>query len=386
MDFEFPPDALMLRDMLRRFVQKEARPLEMKYFTAGELAPEESARLRRSVEQMGLWGLTVPEQFGGGLDLVTCCVIQEELGQTFIPVEIGEVTPLLYACAGDQVSRYLEPALAGERRVILAAREPGKSRPSDWTTIAVPVDESASGYLLNGQKSISSHPGAKDFFIVFANTPTGLGEAGGEAGLSASLSAFLLDVEYPGLVVSANGENTLALKDCAVGREAMLGMAGGALALGAQEGPRVWIQMGARYVGIVQRLLEMVVEYTRDWVALGAPLAVRPAIQRMVAETSVELESARWLVYHAAWLVDSGQSDSIRLQAAQVRLATGEMLKRAVDRATMMYAGPGPSTQIEPQRLVRSVVPLDALELSVENARAAISAEVLDLKDLGGDS
>jgi acyl-CoA dehydrogenase len=142
--------------------------------------------------------------------------------------------------------------------------------------------------------------------------------------------------------------------------------------------------MGARYVGIVKRLLEMVVEYTRDWVSLGAPLAVRPAIQRMAAEMSVELESARWLVYHAAWLVDTVQSDSSRLQAAQVRLATGEMLKRAIDHATLMYAGPGPSNQIEPQRLVRNVVPLDTLELSMENARAAISAEVLGLNDLGG--
>lgn len=376
MDFEFPPDALMLRDMLRRFVQKEARPLEMKYFTAGELAPEESARLRRSIEQMGLWGLTVPEQFGGGLDLVTCCVIQEELGQTFIPVEIGEVTPVLYSCAGEQVSRYLEPALAGERRVILAAREPGKSRPADWMTNAVPVDEAASGYLLNGLKSISSQPGEGDFFIVFAGIPAG----------SVGLTAFLLDDGHPGLVVSRNGDITLALRDCVVGPEALLGKPGGALSLGAQEAPRLWIQMGAQYVGIVQRLLEMVVEYTRDWVALGAPLAVRPAIQRMVADISVELEGARWLVYHAAWLADIGQSDSIRLQAAQVRLATGEMLKRAVDCATMMYAGPGPSAQIEPQRLVRSVVPFDALELSMENARAAITAKVLNLDDLGGDS
>lgn len=377
MDFEFPPDALMLRDMLRRFVQKEARPLEMKYFTAGELVPGESARLRRSVEQMGLWGLTAPEQFGGGLDLVTCCVIQEELGQTFIPVDIGEVTPLLYACTGEQVSRYLEPALAGERRVILAAREPGRSNPSDWKTKALPVDDAASGYILNGQKSLSSQPGVEDFFIVFAHTPTVSGES--------SLSAFLLDGGNPGLVVSKNGDITLALNDCVVTPEAMLGTRGGALLLGAQEAPRLWIQMGARYVGIVQRLLEMVVEYARDWVALGAPLAVRPAIQRMAAEMTVELESARWLVYHAAWLVDTGQPDSIRLQAAKVRLATGEMLKRAVDRATMMYAGPGPSTQIEPQRLVRSAVPLEAIELSVENARMAITAEVLGLKDLGDD-
>jgi alkylation response protein AidB-like acyl-CoA dehydrogenase len=366
----------MLRDMLRRFVQKEARPLEMKYFNTGELAPEESARLRRSVEQMGLWGLTAPEQFGGGLDLVTCCVIHEELGQTFVPVEIGEVTPLLFACAGEQVSRYLEPALAGERRVILAAREPGRRSPSDWTTQAVPASEAGEagcGFILNGEKSIASQPGADDFFIVFAHAQNDSG-----------LSAFLLDAGNPGMVISTNGDITLALKDCTVNPKAMLGKPGGALSLGAQEAPRQWIQMGARYVGIMQRLLEMVVEYTRDWVSLGAPLAVRPAIQRMAAEMSVELESARWLVYHAAWLVDKGQSDSSRLQAAQVRLATGEMLKRAIDHATMMYAGPGPSNQIEPQRLVRSIVPLDTLELSMENARAAIAAEVLGLNDFGG--
>jgi alkylation response protein AidB-like acyl-CoA dehydrogenase len=133
-------------------------------------------------------------------------------------------------------------------------------------------------------------------------------------------------------------------------------------------------------VGIEQRLIEMAAEYARDWVSLGAALALRPAVQRMLAEMSVDLESARWLVYHAAWLVDSAQAASIRIQAAQVRLATGEMLKRAVDRTTMIFAGPGPAPQIEPQRLVRSLVPTDALELSLENARLAIAADILHLK------
>ena len=116
MDFEFPPDALMLQDMLRRFIQKEARPLEMKYFNEGSLSQEERDRLRRAIEQLGLWGLTVPEEYGGGgLDLVTTCLIEEELGTTFVPVEIGEVPPMLYACVGEQVPRVLEPALAGKR-------------------------------------------------------------------------------------------------------------------------------------------------------------------------------------------------------------------------------------------------------------------------------
>jgi hypothetical protein len=67
------------------------------------------------------------------------------------------------------------------------------------------------------------------------------------------------------------------------------------------------------------------------------------------------------------------------LPAAQVRLATGELLQHAVDRATMIFAGPGPAPEIEPQRLVRSLVPADALELSLEYARAAIAAEELQL-------
>ena len=112
MDFTFPSDTLMLRDMLRRFLLKEARPLEMKYFQTGELDRQEQARLRQAVQQLGLWGLMVPEEFGGGgLDTVTACVIEEELGTTFVPVEMGEISPVLYACQGEQVTRFLEPAV-----------------------------------------------------------------------------------------------------------------------------------------------------------------------------------------------------------------------------------------------------------------------------------
>jgi acyl-CoA dehydrogenase len=160
-----------------------------------------------------------------------------------------------------------------------------------------------------------------------------------------------------------------------VERQALLGEVGGALALGAAEAPRAWIRTGARYVGIVERLCQMAAEHARDWVALGAPLAGRPAVQRLLAELRVETESARWLVYHAAWLADRGES--IRGPAAQVRLFTGEMLQRAVDRVTMIYAGPGPSPQIDPRRMVRSAAPAEALEWALEHARLAVAADVL---------
>lgn len=362
MDFEFPPDVLMLRDMLRRFVQKEARPLEMKYFSAGRLEPEERARLRQAIEQMGLWGATVPENLGGaGLDLVTACLLEEELGGTFIPLELGEVPALLYQCTAEQRSQYLEPALAGERRVIVAAREPGGLRPQSWATTATPED---GAYALQGCKLLAHTPASEDFFLVLARTPEGV-------------TAFLLDQAAPGtrLEQPTGRSAILHLEDCRVGSQALLGQPGQALASLAESGPKDWIRTGARYVGMVERLRTMAAEHARDWVSLGAPLSVRPAIQRMLAELSAEVEAARWLVYHAAWLADRGQP--VRTAAARVRLFTGEMLQRAIDRVTMIYAGPGPSTEVQPHRLARSAVPAEALELGLEYARAVLAAEAL---------
>jgi acyl-CoA dehydrogenase len=372
MDFEFPDDTLMLRDMLRRFLIKEARPLEMKFFNTGMLEREERARLRKAIEQLGLWGILAPEAFGGGgLDLVTTCVIEEELGGTFVPIEMGEVPSMLYACREEQVGEYLEPALAGERRPVIAAREPGPEglQPEKWRTTAAPDGE---GFRIDGEKVLPVFQGQEDFLILLARQH-GVPDPNG-------LTAFLLDPGMPGLSTSNGSEKRLLLQDCRVGHERLLGEPGRALALAGQEAPRAWIQAGARYVGMVERLIEMGVEHARDWVSLGAPLAARPAIHRLLAESRVEVESARWLVYHAAWLADSGKQADLRYSAAQVRLGTCTMLQRAVDTITMVFAGPGPSPQIEPQRFVRSTVPTDALLMAIERARALIAAEMLGIE------
>ncbi len=352
----------MLRDMLRRFIRKEAQPLEMKFFTAGELAPEERARLRRAIEQMGLWGLTVPEAYGGGgLDLLSACIIEEELGSTFIPLEIGEVPPVLYACTDEQAKRFLEPALAGERRPIIAAREPDCLLPQGWSATAVALPE---GYLLNGQKLVSVPPDPNDFLILYANAADGL-------------TAFLLDASAPGMSVSRDGALIVRLENLRAAGSAVLGRPGGALELGAAEAPRSWIRTGARYVGVVSRLIEMSLEHARNWVSLGEPLSVRPAIQRMLADMIVGVESVRWMMYHAAWQADKNASGDLRRLAASVRLASGELLQRSVDQVTMIFAGPGPAPEIEPQRFVRSLAPPEVLDFALEQARAVIIADML---------
>jgi acyl-CoA dehydrogenase len=360
MDFSFPPDSVMLRDMLRRFVEKEARPLEMKYFTAGGLEAKERGQLRKVIEQMGLWGIMAPEEFGGGgLDSVTACLLEEELGKTFIPLEMGEVPPLLFACQGEQVEQFLEPALAGSRRAFLAVREPAATRPEDWSTCVKPQGE---GYVLDGAKLVSAKPGAEDFLIVLAKD-------------EGSVSAFILEAAHPGISLAGNGQVILNLNECQLEPGALLGERGQAFKIGAEEAPRTWIRIGARFVGLADRMVAMAADYAREWVALGAPLMNRPAIRRMLAETDVRVSCARWLVYHAAWLAD--QNESLHFSAAEVRLATGEMLQEVANLVTMIYGGPGPIPEPELGAMFRNAIPMEALELGLENARAIISANIL---------
>jgi alkylation response protein AidB-like acyl-CoA dehydrogenase len=366
MDFEFSSDTLMLRDMLRRFVADEARPLEMKYFSAGGLEEKERARLRTVIEQMGLWGITVPEKFGGGgLDMVTACLLQEELGKTFLTIDLGDVPPLLYACQSDQVQKFLNPALEGRRHPYVAAREPDAIRPENWKTTANPQGET---YVLNGEKLLSAVPGPQDFLIVLAKVPEGI-------------SAFLVEPGQGGVRITQNGGVVLELDHCQIEAKSLLGERGSALKLGADQTPGSCIQLGARYVGLAQRLLEMSIEYAKGWMTLGALLKERTAVQRMLAEMQVQIEGTRWLVYHAAWLADK-QRPSVTV-AAQVRLSTGEMLKKVTDLVTLVYGGPGPSPEVEIHRYVRSAIPAEALELGLECARRTIAASLLAVSEAG---
>ena len=360
MDFELSSDTLMLRDMLQRFIEDEAKPLEMKYFNTGTLEPKERTRLRTVIEQMGLWGAAVPEKFGGGgLDMLTACLLEEELGKTFVPIELGDVPPLLYGCREGQVEQFLNPALSGDRHLILAIREPGALRPEAWMTTATPEGDA---YVLNGSKSLSAMPATNDFLVVFAKAPAGI-------------SAFALDMNHAGMTFHQNGGVVLKLDNTRAESGSLLGECGQAFALGVDDAPRTCIRIGARYIGLAQRLLSMAAAYANDWTSLGAPLKDRPSVQRMLAELDVQIKSTRWLVYHAAWLVDKGQP--LRLSAAEVRLATGGLIQKATDLVTMIFGGSGPSPEIEIHRFVHSAIPMEALELGLECARLTVATQVL---------
>lgn len=364
MDFELGEEVIMIRDMMRRFVQKDARPLEMPLFNQGELTAEQEDSLKEKiVEQMGLWAVTVPEEYGGeALDMISTCLIEEELGQTFVPVDYGDITPVLFACTEEQVDTYLEPAVEGERRPVLALREPGALSPDAWQTRAVPAGD---GFILNGRKLLGHRPRENDFFVVFANTDRGV-------------TAFLVDPDTEGLAM--NGKTEIALQDCHLSEHSVLGQVGGGFKLGVDHLPRQQVKMGARYVGMAQRLLEMSAQYAKDWVSMGQPLALRPAVMRMVAEMAAGIQAARYMVYHAAWLLD--EEEDAAHDCLMVRLFTGQMIRSTIDKTIMVHGGTSYLEQSPALRMYRNLVPDKALEVGLENSRMAIANRYLELQTL----
>lgn len=367
MDFEFGEEVIMIRDMMRRFVQKDARPLEMPLFNQGELTEEQAEGLKSKImDQMGLWAVTVPEQFGGEeLDMLSACLIEEELGQTFVPVEYGDVTPVLFACNHAQVGGFLEPAVEGERRPVLALREPGALTPEQWTTFARKTE---TGYVLGGRKLLGHRSRDGDFFVVFAQTEDGV-------------TAFLVDPDAPGVTLSGGPE--VVFRECELSSDAILGEVGAGLKLGVAYLPHQQIKLGARYVGMALRLLEMSAQYAQDWVSLGQPLALRPAVMRMVAEMAADIEAARYLVYHAAWLLDEEQDASH--EAMMIRLFAGRMIKSAIDKTIMIHGGVSCLEQEPAIRMYRNLVPDQALEIGLENSRMAVASHYMELQSLLGD-
>ena len=257
--------------------------------------------------------MSVPEALGGGgLNSLGACLVSEELGKSFVDFDFGDVPPILFETNPEQRKQFLNPLVAGEMECTIALREPA--------TLELNLRATPDGqeWRLNGRKLAEE----ADLFLVFARTDAGV-------------TCFVVERDRTG-VFFRDGE--LILEDVRLPVSNVLGEIGLALSLAKKYQDARRVRSAARHVGRAARLLEMSSQYARDWKALGQPLSVRPAVQRDLAEIAIDVDAARWLVYHAAWEIDEGKPASA--QALRASVFAGEMLHRAIDRTIQIYGGP----------------------------------------------
>ena len=351
----------MITQAVKRFVREEVQPLERDLDPdAVELPPGELDRLKGIVQQMGLYHIDVPEDYGGpGLPLTTRGLVAEEMSQhragLYLPCygAFGSAgLAQLYAASDDQKQRYLYPMLEGEKRAFFGLTEPsGGSDPA--RAIQTKAVKDGDDWILNGSKLFSSGADRADFGLVFARTDPSKGRRG--------ISAFLVDTDSPGFEVrrvvhtlrSANYGTELSFDDVRVPAANLVGEEGGGFALANNNLTRQRIPYSATCVGIAVAAQEMAISYSQQRETFGAALASRQAIQWMIVDNEIDIRTGRMMYLAAAEKAEQG--DPFRFEAAMAKLTTTEGASRVVDRAIQIHGGIGVTKDLPLERWYREM-------------------------------
>jgi len=378
-----PEEHRMVLDLVRKFVERDLMPLEaavLKREAGGDrygVSAEEEAALYVTCKELGLWGLDVPEEFGGAnLPISTLMAIEEEMGRTVTPFLFPPDSPNLHMLMSvadpRQRKLYLEPYARGEARSSIAISEPGAGGdPAGMTTRAVP---SGNGWVINGRKIWVSGVPRADFVIVMART--------GEGKRAEGVTAFIVEKGTKGFIIEREipmlgGHRTyeLVFDDCRIPAKQLLGIEGKGYAPMQLRLTVRRMQIGAWCVGMSRRALDMMVEHTKQRVTFGTRLADRQAIQWWIADAATKIHACRLMVYDVAAKADAGKD--VRMEASMVKLYGTEMATEIVDHAMQSFGAMGVAKELPLQLMSQQVRLMRVYEGPSEVHRMAIARRII---------
>ncbi|MDP3715412.1 MAG: acyl-CoA dehydrogenase family protein, partial [Burkholderiales bacterium] len=347
MDFTLPEELRMLRDTVARFVREELLPLERDVIKreaergltdAPLIDPDAEKELNRKAKEIGLYGIDVPEEYGGqNMGMLAKAVVIEELKTSIVPFVLPPDSPNLWmlreTCKGDQIKKYLLPYASGDKKSAIAISEPGAG--SDPAGMKTRADYKNGKWLLNGQKIWISGARKADFIIVMAVTDPEKGSRGG-------ITAFLVDKGAKGLsipsVFNTMGEHApyaVFFDNVELSEDQVMGEVGKGFApmqnrLGVRR-----MEIACRSLGYARRCMDYMLKQANERKTFGALLADRQQVQWWLADSWQEMEMVRWITWRLAWKMDQGGADW-RREAAMVKLQGSEMIARVSDRAIQL--------------------------------------------------
>lgn len=375
MDFALSADQRMFVKMFVDFCTNEVAPL------AEETDHEEKppiAQLEAASEQ-GFLGATFPEKYDGAeLDTVSYALLLEEMGKACVStaltlnVHVGLVgTTICRHGNEEQKERFLPQLALGEMIAAFALTEAGAG--SDPTGIKTTAVRDGDEYVLHGTKLWVTNAGIGKLLLVFARTSPEPGKG---------ISAFLVETDTPGVKIGYR-EKTMGLRgvsthavylnDCRVPAENLLGREGRGLPLALEALDFSRVGLSAICLGAAEAALEAGIQYAADHVQFGGPIALKQAIQNMIADSIAEVEAMRHLVYHAAWLVD--QNQRITEEAARTKLICSEYAMRIANRMLQVHGGYGYMKEYAIERIYRDLRAMEIIEGTSQILRFVIARE-----------
>ncbi|MFC4025276.1 acyl-CoA dehydrogenase family protein [Oceanobacillus longus] len=377
MDFRLDEDLLDLKKIVKKFIYDEVEPVAQEIEEKDEV-PE---KILQQSRDMGLFGLSIPEAYGGlGLNMVEKCAIFEELGKT-----VNGYTTLIGAHTGigtvgivelgneEQKQKYLPKMASGEWIGAFALTEPNAgSHASNLKTIAVKNGEK---YILNGTKHYITNGNVADVFTVMAVTDSNKGAKG--------ITSFIVEKNFPGLKIGAvekkmglHGSQSVELffEDCEVPEENVLGEynRGYVNALKILANGRTGL--AARNLGSSVRLLEHSVCFSMERIQFDKPIFEQQIIQHYLAQMDMEIEALKSLVYRVAWMTDQGEN--VIKHASMTKLYGSEVFNRVADLAVQIHGGIGYVAEYPIERYYRDARITKIYEGTSEIQKNIIAAQI----------
>lgn len=370
----------MIVDVVRRFVKEDLMPLEQSVLAREAsglgltMTPEDEARVNEKSRSLGLWGLDVPEEFGGAnLPPETMVAIHIELWKTITPYKTLPDAPnlamLLMAASPEQRKRYGEPLARGEMKSFIAISEPGAGGdPSSMQTTATRVGDE---YVLNGRKIWASRVPDADFGLVLAATNRDKGSKGG-------ISAFIVDKDSPGFhyvrkIPMIGGQYTaeLLFDNCRIPAANILGEEGQGYGPMQQRLSLRRLEIGAWNLGFTHRALNMMVDHVTQRKTFGVLLSDRQAIQWWIADATTKMHACKLMLFDAARRI--GQGERLRSELSMIKTFATEMAWETVDHAMQSFGGMGMTKEIPLQVMANRIRMFRILEGPSEVHRMLIA-------------
>ncbi|MDX2484556.1 MAG: acyl-CoA dehydrogenase family protein [Pseudodonghicola sp.] len=345
MNFGLTDEQEMIVSTVRGFVENEIYPHEALVEKTGEVPQEIAQEIKRKVIDLGFYASNFPESVGGpGLSHLEFALVERELGRGSMALThfFGRPQNILMACQGDQIERYLMPAVRGERMDALAMTEPDAG--SDVRGMKCSAVREGGDWVLNGSKHFISGADHADFFIVFV--ATGVDET--PRGPKKRITCFLVDRGMPGFEVAKGYTSVshrgyknciLYFDNCRLSDAQVLGVVDGGFDVMNEWLYATRITVATMAVGRARRVFDHAVEYAAGRNQFGQPIAKFQGVSFQIADMITEIDAADYLTLGAAWRVDQGLPANREIASAKVYAS--EMLARVTDATLQIHGGMG---------------------------------------------
>jgi len=367
-----------LRALAREFAEKEIRPKAAEY----DEHQTHAAEIVAKAHEVGLINLHIPERLGG-LDLSAFdgILVNEELnwgcsgiGTTLCANGLA-AGPILVAGTEEQQAEWLGPLVSEPILGCFGLTEPGAG--SDVSGISTTAVRAGDEYVINGSKMFITNAGPASWIVCFASTDRSQGHKG--------LSAFVVPMDTPGVTIEkhldkmgqrATDTSAVAFQDAVVPAANRLGEEGDGFKIAMQtlDFTRPGTAVGA--VGVAQAAYELALDYAKERVQFGMPIAMNQGVSFLVADMATEIEAARLLCWQAAWMIDQGYGRKATKYSSFAKRFSADTAMKVTTDAVQVFGGYGYMKEYPVEKLMRDAKLFQIYEGTSQIQRLVIAKEV----------